>query len=426
MSQRQKASALGLTIVFLGALFYCYEYFLRIAPSVMQIDLMHYFSLNATLFGTLSGFYFYAYTPMQLVVGVMVDRYPLRNVLIFAILCCTFGSLLFAGTPHYSLAALGRFMQGFGSAFAFVGALKLASKWLPVWWFAGFSGFCTTLGFLGGASGDIVLTHWVQTMGWQRLINVFVMSGFVLAVIFWIFMSVKLKKSPHPKHDDHALPSLKDALIQLWIIMKTPYIWVAGILGGLLFLPTIVFADLWGIPYLQQLHGYNLTQAGLMTSMIYFGWALGSPLQGVISNLAKTRLRVLFWGSLVAAVLSIIALYTSDISYGLLCVIFFLFGFASSSEVIVFAMGRDVCTPQTTGMCMAFINFLVMISGLFMQRGVGKLLDLSWSGAMQNGIKTYSTHDYQHAIVIVPCSLVLAAIVAFFIKDKRLVLNDFD
>lgn len=423
MTQRQKISYYGIFIVLLGALFYCYEYFLRIAPSVMQNDLMRYFHLDATLFGSLSGFYFYAYSPMQLVVGVSVDRFKLKHVLTFAILCCALGSFIFATTPNYNWAAAGRFLQGFGSAFAFVGALKLASKWLPIWWFASFSGFCTALGFLGGASGDILLTHWVQIMGWKNLTHIFVITGVCLALIFWMVMSTgPAKKFSSVVEKNHF--TIKKAVIQLYFLMKKPYMWCAGILGGLLFLPTIVFADLWGIPYLQQLHGYTLTQAGLMTSMIYFGWAIGSPLQGILSNMIGTRLRIVFWGALIAAILSLIVLYSSTISYNVLCVLFLCFGIASSVECLTFAMGRDVCTHQTTGMAMALINFLVMISGLFMQRGVGMLLDMNWNGAMQNGVRQYTTHDYQHAIVVVPISLGVAALMTLFVKDHPLKLHD--
>ncbi len=423
---RQKASFFGVFIVVLGALFYCYEYFLRIAPSVMETDLMHFFNLNATLFGALSGFYYYAYTPMQLVVGVAVDRYTIRNVLVFAILCCALGSLLFASTTHYQLAALGRFMQGFGSAFAFVGALKLATKWLPVWWFAAFSGVCTSLGFLGGAFGDISLTHLVQIMGWQKLFHIFVVIGLIFAVIVWFFLSTHPQnvKEFGGKKEGMEVVTLKAAFGQLWELVRMPYIWLAGILGALLFLPTIVFADLWGIPYLQQLHGYSLTQAGLMTSMIYFGWALGGPLQGILSSVLQKRMRLLFWNSVLATVLAVVALYVSGLSYSLLCILFFVFGMVSSSEVLTFAMGRDVCTVHNTGMAMAFINFIVMISGLFMQSGVGKLLDLSWSGHMQNGLRVYTNQDYQHAIIVVPLSLLLCALITLFAKDRALKLLD--
>jgi MFS family permease len=423
---RQKASVFGVLMVILGAVFYCYEYFLRIAPSVMAVDLMHFFNLNATLFGALSGFYYYAYTPMQLFVGVIVDRYRIRNVLVAAILCCAVGSFLFASTHAYDLAAFGRFLQGFGSAFAFVGALKLATKWLPVWWFAAFSGICTSLGFLGGAFGDITLTHLMKIMNWRDLIHIFVALGFIFALVVWFCLSIRPKHAREfdVKLKGAELVTLKMAFLQLWGLIKMPYIWAAGIIGGLMFLPTIVFADLWGIPYMQEFHGYSLTQAGLLTSMIYFGWAVGGPLQGVLSSLLKKRMSLLFWNAALATILSCIFLYMSGLSYLGLCILLFVFGMASSAQILTFAMGRDVCTVYTTGMAMAFINFLVMISGMFMQTGVGKLLDLSWSGHLQNGLRVYTSSDYQHAMIVVPVSLMISAIIALFVKEHQLNLVD--
>jgi hypothetical protein len=55
-----------------------------------------------------------------------------------------------------------------------------------------------------------------------------------------------------------------------------------------------------------------------------------------------------------------------------------------------------------------------------MQTGVGWLLDLSWSGTVHNGAPVYSSLDYQHAMVVVPISLLVSAFLAFLVKDKQL------
>jgi MFS family permease len=414
-----KTSRVGVFIVLLGAFFYCYEYFLRIAPSVMQIPLMQAFNVDATLFGTLIGFYYYAYTPMQLLVGVIVDRFRLKHVLIVAILSCACGSFLFITSSNYAVAALGRFLQGFGSAFAFVGALKLASRWLPLWWFASFSGTCTTIGFLGAAFGDVALTHAMQRTSWDGIIKFFALMGLVLAVIFYCALTYgeHYSKTLKIKEDTS---TLKEAFKQLLKLIRLPYLWLAGTLGGLLFLPTIVFADLWGIPYLQKFHNYSLTQAGLAISMIYLGWVLGSPFQGIISNLIKKRLRIIWIGALSAAITSCLVLYMPNLSFSWVCFLFILFGMASSVEVLTFAMGRDVCTHNTTGTAIAFVNFLVMLSGMFMQNFVGWLLDHYWTGQMQGDIRIYSLAAYQHAVVVVPISLLFAALLAIIVNDQKL------
>jgi len=63
----------------IAALFYCYAYFLRAFPSVMSSDIIDHFHMTAGDFGNLTAFYYYAYTPMQLPVGLILDRYGARK-----------------------------------------------------------------------------------------------------------------------------------------------------------------------------------------------------------------------------------------------------------------------------------------------------------------------------------------------------------
>ena len=184
-------SILPWVICGLAAAFYCYEYLLRITPGLMIPELQLAFSvkgqyLDATLIGHLSAFYYYAYTPMQLPVGLFMDRYGPRWILTFAVICCAAGTMLFGITTEYWIAAFGRFLIGFGSAFAFVGVLKLASTWLPADRFAMVSGLATTLGMIGAMMGGVILTDLIQAIGWRDTIIYSSYVGFVLGPIIWL------------------------------------------------------------------------------------------------------------------------------------------------------------------------------------------------------------------------------------------------
>jgi hypothetical protein len=61
--QPKNHKMLGWFICGLGAIYYCYEYLLRVTPSVMEDPLRAHFHLTATGFGFLSAFYYYAYVP---------------------------------------------------------------------------------------------------------------------------------------------------------------------------------------------------------------------------------------------------------------------------------------------------------------------------------------------------------------------------
>lgn len=84
----------GGVICTIGAFFYCYEFILRILPGVLQDELrMAFGNLSATAFGQIAALYYFAYSPMQLPVGILMDRFGPRYLLTLACLCCTLGSL---------------------------------------------------------------------------------------------------------------------------------------------------------------------------------------------------------------------------------------------------------------------------------------------------------------------------------------------
>ena len=75
----------------------------------MTADLMLSFHIGAAALGNLAAFYYYVYTPMQLVVGISMDRYGPRRLFTIGGLACGIGMFLFAGTDTLFVAEIGRF-----------------------------------------------------------------------------------------------------------------------------------------------------------------------------------------------------------------------------------------------------------------------------------------------------------------------------
>ncbi len=95
---KKTATSIGWLICSMGMIFYAYQFLLRISPSVMEPDLRSFFNISAAGFGSLIGLYYVAYTPMQLLVGPIVDLYGPRLVLTFATVICALGSFIFGST----------------------------------------------------------------------------------------------------------------------------------------------------------------------------------------------------------------------------------------------------------------------------------------------------------------------------------------
>ena len=115
----------------LAAGFFFIEYIARVAPSVMATELAREFRVSAFALGSLSACFYYAYVPMQLPVGMLVDRFGIRRLLIIATLGVSAGCFIFSRAHSLYFADFSRFLIGFGSSFGFISAIKLASVWFP-------------------------------------------------------------------------------------------------------------------------------------------------------------------------------------------------------------------------------------------------------------------------------------------------------
>lgn len=403
----------------LAAIFYCYEYLLRIAPSAMVPELMSTFGVSAAAIGLLSTYYFLAYTPMQFPVGVLMDKYGPRRVLTLAILSCAIGMALMGLSASFEIALAGRFLIGFGSAFAFVGVLKLATLWLPADRFAFIAGLTTTLGMIGAMFGQNILKSMVILSGWESTIIYFGLIGFVLVPVIWfIVRDTPNKKSQKEQAIHETKLSYRELYQDIIKLFKNRQIWINGLIGGLIILPTTIFAELWGAPFLKLNYGFTEQSAILATSMIFLGWAVGSPLMGFLSDHIKRRRAPLIWGALVGMLIFSVILYSSNLPDYIVFGLLFLFGFISSVEVIVFAVARESSPESVAGTAVAMTNFLVVCAGPF-QWVVGKLLDSLWDGAVVAGQPLYTIDNYHIALLLCPVSMGLAFILGFALKETH-------
>lgn len=400
----------------LGALYYCYEYFLRISPSVMTAELMRTYHLTGAEVGSLSAFYYHAYMPMQILVGLLMDRYGPRLLLTLACFLCAIGTYLFANSASLAMAQVGRFLVGFGSAFAFVGALKLATIWLPPNRFALVSGVITCLGMLGAMMGDVLLRVLVDGIGWQLTNYISAVAGIVLAVVLWCIV-----RDINPTSQIHIVHKMRfrELLQGLLGAIKNPQIWLNGFVGFLLYVSLSAFAELWGIAYLEQAHGLSKTDAAHANAMIFFGWAIGGPFWGWLSDRLQLRRLPLRIATVCAIIFVCIFLYFPALSPKMIYSMLFFFGFFSSAQILVFAVCHEVSSQKITGTAIALTNMIVMIGGNIFQPVIGKMLDIHWAGVMMDGARVYSTSAYQFALVILPISLVVAFILLFFIRETH-------
>jgi MFS family permease len=394
------ASWKGWWVCSLAAMFYAYEYLLRIEPSVMEHALRQHFHLSASGLGWLLATYFYAYTPLQLVVGIVLDRFGCHKVLTLALIACVGGCCLFATGESLWLMVFGRWLLGAGSAFAFIGILRLGALWLPAHQFSFYVGMTTALGMVGAIFGDMVVAHLVATLNWSPVLFLSAFLGLVMVPFFII--NVREPKIRHNKQKE----TLTFAAVEKFLF--SPSFWALGFVACALFASLTVVAGVWGVPWLQVKYSHNTVWATHEIAAIFAGWLIGSPLIGWASSKLRSRKKLLMLGITGAIVCFSLLLLDIRYSDAVLWLLLFSYGLCCSAQVLCFAVVSDWVSMTAIATALALMNFMVMLSGMLLQPFVGQLLSFGWTGGMSAGLRTYSQHDFTVSMSVILCCLVVA------------------
>ncbi|MBL4647693.1 MAG: MFS transporter [Gammaproteobacteria bacterium] len=398
-----------------AALFYSYEFFLRISPGVMTSELMHTFLVDATTLGVLSGFYYYAYASMQIPVGILLDRFGIKRLLSIAVLFVTLGCVLFSTAQQLWVAELGRVLMGLGSAFSFIGCLKLISNWFDAKKLAMVIGLTNTLGVMGAINGEAPLALLVDNIGWRQVMFVAAIVGIVIVALVSVLI---YDRPPSPlanlRQDKTQPQHFWDGIVN---VIKSRRTWLVAIVGGLMVAPVSAFTELWSVPFLQLEHHVAKPQAALLASLMFVGIAVGGPVHGLISGRLGRRKPVIWLGALGALLCLSSIIYLPINNIIVLTGLLFLFGFFTSSMLLCFAINTEFQPSWATGVTVGFTNMLVMLGGTLFQPLVGYLLDNQWHGKLLAGTRVFSLHDYQLALSLLPLCLIAALIVIPFIRE---------
>ena len=103
----------------------------------------------------------------------------------------------------------------------------------------------------------------------------------------------------------------------------------------------------------------------------------------------------------------------------MLTTLFFALGFFTSSQVIGYPTITESNPKELTGTSMGIAALIIMGMAGVIQPLSGQLLDLSWSGGMQNGAPLYALKDFMTAFMIFPIGFVIALIALIRIKEPQ-------
>ncbi len=390
-----------------ASVFFLYAFVLRVSPSVMVDDLMREFAVGGAILGNLSAVYFYVYASIQIPIGVAIDRLGARRLATGAAAICTVGVLVFAGADTLWMAYVGRFLIGLGCACSFVAALSVAAIWFPGR-FALLGGLAQMLGVLGGVLGQAPFGYAVEQIGWRETNWWVAMGGVVLTLCLFLTVRDRPRDSAEPSRP--LLEGLKRAL-------SNSQTWLAAAFGVGMTGAMLAFGGLWGVPFFIEARGLAKPEAAALASVMFFGWGVGAPLSGWLSDKFGKRRPFMVLGGLLATAGITLTILFPTMPLPLLQAVLVMQGFGSSTMVLSFAVAREHNPPWANSAALGIINSFVVGSGAVLQPVIGYLLDLGWDGRMVDGARVYSIETFGFALQVLPWCCLAGVAAACFIRE---------
>lgn len=392
----------------LGAacLFFGYGFVLRVSPSVMVAELMREFDVGAAILGNLSAFYLYIYAGLQIPIGVLMDRVGPRRLMTVAAVAVGAGTLLFATSETLNSAYAGRFLIGLGCAFSWPGLLAVISQWFPMR-FAFLAGIGQITGMAGAVLGQAPLATAVGLHGWRGSMMTLAGVGVLMAAMIWMVV-----RDRH--HPDSRAMSFTAALRQ---VMANRQTWLAAVFGMAMTGPILAFGGLWGVPYLSTTYALDRTAAAGLVSLLFIGSGVGALVLGGWSDRIGKRKPVMWTAGVVCMLTLFAVIYIPNLPRPILSVLIFGIGFGGSGLLFAFATGREHNTAGTSGTAIGIVNTAVVGSGALFQPLIGLLLDLQWSGEIENGVRLYTPDAFRGALTILPVTATLGLVALLFLKE---------
>lgn len=332
----------------LGLFFYFLEYAVRSAPSIMIPELTHLFSSSVNDVSTIIGAYYITYSITSLAAGLAFDRLGAKYPLFTGTIILGIGCFFFI-ISNFFPAYIGRLLQGMGSAMAFPACVYIAARAFAPNKLATAIGVTQCLGMLGGSAGQFLAAPIINnimslTAFWIAL----GITSLVVSLLILYFIPIENKVA------DAAAPKQK-LLDNYRIVFSNPQSYMSGLISGLLFAPTTIFAMTWGVAFFQEDRGLSYSTATLACALVPLGWAIGCPLLGWVADRIGYRKPVIIGGALIMIVSLLQLLYLPQLVSSYASTL--LLGIASGAAMIPYSIIKESNPDHVKGTATGIINF---------------------------------------------------------------------
>jgi MFS family permease len=394
------ASAAAMLVAALIAV-YMVTQFLRNSVAVIAPDLALSIGLSAADLGLLSSVFFFSFALAQLPVGIALDRFGPRRVLLACTGIMILGCLAFAAATDTAGLVAARALMGLGSSSAFMASLAIYARRFPPGRFATLTGLQYGIGSIGSLFATAPLAMAAAAIGWRE--SFVAVAAVTLAAGLLVAAVVKDDASAHQAaHKEH----FSEALYGLLTVLRAPSVGRLFVMHLAAYSSFALFVGLWGGPYLSHVYGFGLAERGELLLIPALAQIVGAFLWGPADRLfGRYKPPVLLGAGLTAVMLALLGL-TGALPVPLLIGWMAMFGLLAFTPPLI-AHGKSLFPPHLVGRGLTVFNMATM-GGVFLTQAVsGAVIDL-----FPMTDETYPLAAYR-SVFLLQAGFVLLAMIAY-------------
>jgi MFS family permease len=355
-----------------GVLAYILTVMQRTSLGVAGLDAARRFGLTP---GVLAAFVFIqvtVYIAAQTPAGVLVDRFGPRVMLVVSGIFLTAGQLLLASATALPQAVLARILVGLGDAIVFVAVLGLVPRWFAARRVPLITQLTTILGQLGQILSAVPFLMLLHHAGWSTAFG-FAAAGSALVALL---AAAVVRNAPGGGWSPAPPMSAREIGRQLREVWGRPGTRL-GFFGhmGTQF-SMMVFALLWGVPYLESAQHLSASVAGaLMTLFVLCTICIG-PVVGVFTSRHPARRSWLLLAVIAADALTWTAVlaFPGPAPRWLLVLLVVVLSAGGPGSVVGFDIARTSNPRHNLGVAQSMVNMAGFSATLFVLAVMGAVM----------------------------------------------------
>ncbi len=275
-------TAIVLTVLVpFGCGFYL-SYLFRTVNAVIAPGLEREFGLDAQALGFLTSTYFATFAAMQLVLGVLLDRYGPRRVQAALLVVAAAGSALFAVGQDVATLAVARGLIGAGVSACLMAAMKANAVWWPKERLPLVNNVIGAFGSFGALSATAPMHALLGFVGWREVFAGLAAVTLALAVAVYVVV-------PERRDLPETTAPLRDQFAAVIEIARTAFFWRIGGVFIVCQAAFLSYQTLWAAPWLGDVAQLDETAVANHMLLIQLGFFLGLLTSGAIADRVRAN-----------------------------------------------------------------------------------------------------------------------------------------